>query len=66
LAYALTNEGHSLESACRAFGVPYAKRKVQHGRITSEYIDYNREDVWATAQLYLKVMEEYAKCIPSA
>lgn len=65
LAYALTNKGHSLESACRAFGVDYVKRKVQHGRITPEYIDYNREDVWATAELYLKVMEEYAKCVPS-
>lgn len=65
LAYALTNEGHSLESACWAFGVPYVKRKVVHGRITSEYVDYNREDVGATAELYLKVMDEYAKCIPS-
>lgn len=65
LAYALTNEGHSLESACKTFGVPYVKRKIQHGRITPEYIDYNREDVWATAELYLKAMEEYAKCVPS-
>jgi hypothetical protein len=66
VAYALTNEGHSLESACKAFGVSYVKRKVQHGKITPEYIDYNREDVWATVELYLKVMEEYAKCVPSA
>jgi hypothetical protein len=65
LAYALTNKGHSLESACKTFGVDYVKRKVQHGRITSEYVDYNREDVQATAKLYLKVIEEYAKCIPS-
>lgn len=65
LAYSLTNEGHSLESACGAFAVPYVKRKVQHGGITPEYIDYNREDVWATAELYLKIMEEYAKCVPS-
>ena len=66
LVYALTNEGHSLESACRAFGVPYAKRRVKHGRITPEYVDYNREDVWGTAELYLKAMEEFAKCVPSA
>lgn len=65
LAYAITNEGHSLESACKAFDVPYVKRKVVHGRITPEYVDYNREDVWATTELYLKVMEEYAKCVPS-
>lgn len=66
LVYALTNEGHSLESASRVFGVPYAKRKVQHGKITPEYVDYNREDVWATAELYMKAMEEFAKCVPSA
>lgn len=72
LAYALTNEGHSLESACEAFGVrdtsgaPYVKRKVVHGKISRQYIDYNRGDVWATAELYLKVMDEFAKCVPSA
>lgn len=60
LAFALTNEGHSLESACEAFGVPYTKRPVEHGRITPEYIDYCREDVEATATLCRALLQEYA------
>src|SRR5437899_1956579 len=28
LAFALTDRGHTLESACEAFGVPYTKREV--------------------------------------
>lgn len=64
--YTLTDRSHTLESACKTFGVPYVKRKVQHGRISPEYITYNREDVWATTELYLKAMEEYIKCCPSA
>lgn len=51
LAFALTDRGHSLESACNAFNVPYTKRKVKHGQITSEYVTYCREDVEATASL---------------
>src|SRR2546426_11384737 len=61
LAFALTDRGHTLESACDAFGVPYTKRKVEHGTITSEYIDYNREDVRATAQLWAAAMTEYVR-----
>jgi hypothetical protein len=60
LAFALTNEGHSLESACEAFGVPYTKRPVEHGRITPENIDYCREDVEATATLCRALLQEYA------
>ncbi len=65
LVYTLTDEGHSLESACKTFGVPFKKRNVRHGKITVGYINYNREDVWATTELYLKVMEEYVQCVPS-
>jgi hypothetical protein len=64
LVYALTDKSHSLESASRVFGVPYAKRRVRHGIITPEYVDYCREDVRATAELYLRVMEEYLQCVP--
>ncbi|MGI8558535.1 MAG: hypothetical protein ACR2ND_09535 [Solirubrobacteraceae bacterium] len=60
-AFALTNQGHTLESACRAFAVRFIKREVQHGRITPEYVDYNREDVGATAQLFEAVVTEYAR-----
>src|SRR5262249_25104659 len=52
LAYALSGESHSLESACAAFGVAYKKRAVEHGQITPENIDYCREDVAASADLY--------------
>src|SRR5262249_20077111 len=41
LAFVLTNQGHSLESACRAFGVDHGKLRVkEHGIITTAYIDY--------------------------
>jgi len=61
LTFALSDRGHTLESACDAFGVPYTKRKVTHGRITPEYVDYNREDVGATASLWREAMREYVR-----
>jgi hypothetical protein len=51
LVFALTDKGHSLESASKAFDVPYTKRKVKHGEISAEYIQYCREDVAATEGL---------------
>jgi hypothetical protein len=61
LAFALTDRGHSLESACEAFGVEHGKKKASsHGKITSSYIDYNRRDVLATSELALKLKKEYA------
>ncbi len=59
IAFALTDQGHTLESACDAFGVPYTKREVVHGSITTEYIDYCREDVAATAGLFEAISAEY-------
>jgi hypothetical protein len=60
LAFVLTDRGHSLASACKAFGVERGKLAVeQHGVITPEYIDYNRRDVEATAALASKLLEEY-------
>ena len=61
LTFALTNEGHTLESACDTFNVPYTKRDVDHGLITTDYITYCREDVQATAQLYTASMREYVR-----
>lgn len=62
LAFALTDRGYSLESACEAFGVEHGKQRVaEHGRITEEYIDYNRRDVLATSELARKLLEEYAR-----
>ena len=60
LAFVLTDRGHSLDSACKAFGVEQQKLTVeQHGVVTPSYIDYNRRDVAATAGLAFKLLEEY-------
>jgi hypothetical protein len=60
LAFVLTDRGHSLASACKAFGVEQGKLTVErHGVVTPGYIDYNRRDVEATAALAYKVLEEY-------
>jgi hypothetical protein len=60
LAFALTDRGYSLESACQAFGVEHGKaRALVHGVITPEYIDYNRRDVLATTELAAKLLAEY-------
>jgi hypothetical protein len=52
LAYALTDRSHSLESACEEFEVEHGKtRPKEHGRVTPEYIAYNRRDVQASREL---------------
>ena len=62
LAFALTDRGYSLETACKALGVEHGKQPALiHGTVTSEYIDYNRRDVLATYELAVKLLEEYAK-----
>jgi len=62
LSFALTNESHTLESACKYFKADSGKTHVnEHGKITSEYIEYNRNDVKATYALYRKALEEYEK-----
>ena len=60
LAFAFTDESHSLESACNAFEVPYTKRDVTHGAVTAEYVDYCRDDVRATATLLRATLRELA------
>jgi hypothetical protein len=61
-AFALTDRGHTLESACATFGVEHGKgRAAEHGTINESYIDYNRRDVLATSELAVKLLEEYAK-----
>lgn len=61
LVFAQTDRGHSLESACEAFGVPYRKRPVTHGRVTEDYVSYCREDVAATARLLQSALAEYRR-----
>jgi len=60
LAFALTDRGHTLESACEAFAVEHPKKSTSHhGTVTPDYIDYNRRDVLATWELAVKMLEEY-------
>ena len=61
LAFALTDRGHTLESACAAFDVPYVKRDAELGKISPDLLAYAREDVAATAQLYFACLEELAR-----
>ena len=61
-AFALTNEGHSLDSACRLFNADVQKtRPEEHGKITPDYIDYNRNDVSATYSLFMNMMLDFEK-----
>jgi hypothetical protein len=60
LVFALTDKGHTLKSACEEFSVEHPKQSIsKHGLVTAKYIDYNRRDVLATAELAVKVLAEY-------
>ena len=59
LAFALTGKGHSLQSACTAFGVEGKAESGGHGVITEKYIDYCRQDVSATFNLYEALIAEF-------
>lgn len=60
LAFALTDRGHSLETACEAFDVEHGKETApKHGAVTQGYIEYNRNDVLATSELAIKLLDEY-------
>lgn len=60
LAYALTDKGYTLASACEAFGVEEGKQDAPpHGVITARYLDYSLADARATAALAEAVLREY-------
>lgn len=60
LVFGLTNESHSLESACRLYGTEQGKQAVsEHGQITADYLEYNTGDIIATWELYCKAKEEF-------
>ena len=62
LAFALTDRGYTLAGACEDFGVEHRKQTVKrHGIVSNKYIDYNRNDVLATSELAVKLLEEYDK-----
>ncbi len=59
LAFALTNQAHSLDGACKRFAVPHGKKEVkQHGKVTREYVEYNLNDVEITHLLFQKLLAE--------
>ncbi len=60
LAFTLTGESLSLERACRTFHVPGKADPGHHGEISEAYIDYCRQDVAATASLYVALTAEFA------
>jgi len=60
LVFALTDRKLGLEAAARAFGLSEGKQQVtEHGRITHDYIDYNRQDVALTGALLEAVRGEW-------
>jgi hypothetical protein len=59
LAFALTGTSYTLDGACKAFGVDGKVESGGHGAITEEYIDYCRQDVRATKNLYGALMTEF-------
>ena len=62
LSFALTNENHSLESACELFNVEHKKLKTEeHGKVTLEYIQYNINDVFASYDLFLALKSDFSK-----
>jgi len=65
--FALTNESHSLYSAThKLFPSEHAKTSAndEHGSITLDYLEYNRQDVHATYELYRNVMNHYKTLHP--
>jgi hypothetical protein len=62
LAFALTNESHSLASALEIFECSMRKSEAkEHGIISEEYVKYNINDTLATHELYISLMERYEK-----
>jgi len=60
LVFALTNESHSLESACELFKVEHKKlRTEEHGKVTPDYIQYHINDVLATYDLFTALKKEF-------
>jgi hypothetical protein len=51
--------GHELLELLDRFDKPFRKRPAGHGTITPEYVEYARDDVWATAELCLALLNEH-------
>jgi hypothetical protein len=62
LAYAVTDKGYSLATACKEFGTEHEKLDHQPtGQVDAEEIDYCRRDVLVTWELAVKLCERFAQ-----
>lgn len=63
LVWALTNHTYTLKQACEVFNAKYRKSEDQQefGVISDKHITYCRDDVRATAWLYLELLKEFNK-----
>jgi hypothetical protein len=60
LSYTFTDRKLSLDGAAAEFGLEVRKAHVEeHGVLTAEYIDYNRQDVTVTWQLHQALISEW-------
>lgn len=59
LVFALTGQSHSLDSACDRFNVPGKATPPEFGTISTDAVDYCRQDVAATTALLEAVLAEY-------
>lgn len=60
LTFALSDTHYTLKAACEEYGVSQGKGdQPELGRITIELLDYVRQDVTATAGLYVAALREY-------
>ena len=58
-AFVLTNKSYNLQGALNDFDCTLQKTNAEHGKITSEYIDYNINDTKSTFELYQQCMKRY-------
>lgn len=58
LAFALTDQNHTLESAGAAFGDPWQKDPIPYGIVDERSLNYARDDVRHTAILYRACLAE--------
>ncbi len=62
LTFALTGKATTVNGACEAFGIEARKQPIEeHGKVTPLYIDYARQDVRLTAELYRRALTEYRR-----
>jgi len=59
LGWALRNESHNLEDACKAFNVPGKMKHKPTGRVTIKEINYCRQDARATVNLLNAMKREF-------